>query len=161
MFYDRYCARVFGLVLKILHNRSDAEEALQETFWQVWQKAGDYDGSRACPRAWLFLLARSRSIDLLRRRPPTQAAEPDESAMADPCTAAPSIPLEADESAAAIRSALAQLTSEQAASINLAFFEGLTHVQLAQRLNVPLGTVKSRIRTGMQKLRALVEEAAA
>lgn len=153
-FYDRYASRVFGLLIKILNNHSDAEEVLQVTFWQVWKSADKYNQARSNPRVWLFLLARSRAIEHLRRRPKACEEPPTPS---DSSCEAVSPKIESQESSAQIRNALAELPEEQATSIQLAFYQGLTHTQIAQRLEVPLGTVKTRIRSGVHKLRMLLQ----
>lgn len=153
-FYDLYSSRVFGLVLKILNNHSDAEEVLQETFWQVWKSADKYNQARSSPRVWLFLMARSRAIDHLRRRP--KSSEEYSTPLECSCEAE-SPKIESQESSAQVRNALAKLPEEQAASIQMAFYQGLTHVQIAERLEVPLGTVKTRIRSGMHKLRTILQ----
>ena len=156
-FYDRYSARTYGLILKILRNKNDADEVLQETFWQIWKKAGAYDVNRAYPRAWLFLIARSRAIDHLRRQPPSSTTE-QTATLIDHESQSPTERVETVEYSSRIRTALEKLPREQAVSIEMAFYGGLTHVQLAQRLSIPVGTVKTRIRSGMSKLRTALQE---
>jgi RNA polymerase sigma-70 factor (ECF subfamily) len=153
--YDRYAARVLGFLVKLLRVRADADDVLQDTFCQVWSKAREYEPSRSSPQSWLFLLARSRAVDQLRRRkrqedsaaPPPQAAPPD-----------PAVVFEEKDAGARLRDALAKLTDEQRSAIQLAFYGGLTHEEVAARQSVPLGTVKTRIRLGMQRLRGLLSE---
>lgn len=152
--YDRYAARVLGFLMRLLRRRADAEDVLQETFWQVWSKAADFRASRANPLSWLFLLARSRAIDSLRRRrrqdelpSPRPASPPDPAAV-----------VEEQETGSRVRAALATLPEEQRDSILLAFYGGLTHEELAARQRAPLGTVKTRIRLGMQRLRGILAE---
>ncbi len=159
-FYDHYASRVLGLLFKILNNRSDAEEVLQETFWQVWGKADKFNEHRSSPRIWLFLMARSRAIDHIRRRPKTGEGTAE---LREPLCAGESeiSDLETQESSAKIQNALAELPEDQAESIQLAFYHGLTHTEITQRLNVPLGTVKTRIRSGMQKLRTMLQDVSA
>lgn len=153
--YDRYAARVLGFLVRLLRRRSDAEDVLQETFLQVWSKAADFQAARANPLSWLFLLARSRALDLLRRR---RLQETLPAARADEVVHDPAEHLEALETGLQVRAALAQLPEEQRTSILLAFYGGLTHEELAARQAAPLGTVKTRIRLGMQRLRSLLEE---
>jgi RNA polymerase sigma-70 factor (ECF subfamily) len=157
-FYDRHAARVLGLLLRILGDRDDAEDVLQETLWQVWQQAARYDPARSNPDNWLTLLARSRALDFRRRRSPSAdppAAE-DRVAEADPAGG-----LERREMAQLVRAALERLPDEQREAIRLAFYDGLTHEQVAEELSVPLGTAKTRIRRGMRRLRGLLPEPSA
>jgi RNA polymerase sigma-70 factor (ECF subfamily) len=150
-FYDRYAARAFGLVLQLLQNRADAEDVLQDVFLQVWVQAGRFDPARASAEGWVLLLARSRAIDRLRRIRPA-AGRP----LPEPAAPNAGDPAEAKEEAGRATAALDRLPAEQRVPIRLAFFAGLTHDQIARRLNVPLGTVKTRIRLGMIRLRERV-----
>ena len=152
-FFDRHSPRVFSLLCKWLGQRGDAEDVLQETFWQVWTRAGQYDAARSLPEVWLVLIARSRALDYLRRHRNGAAA----SLAQEPATLNdPGSDLERDESLRQLRTALADLPEEQRTAINLAFYGGLTHEQVARCQAVPLGTVKTRIRLGMKKLRSLL-----
>jgi len=146
--YDRYAPRVMGLIVKIVRNRTEADDVLQEAFLQIWAKAARFDPSRSAPDVWIFLIARSRALDKLRRlsSPPREGAERAEP---DP----PDRGLERAETAGQVQSALGHLPSEQREPIRLAFYHGLTHEQIARQLNVPLGTIKTRIRLGMSRLR--------
>jgi RNA polymerase sigma-70 factor (ECF subfamily) len=148
--YDRHAARVLGLLVRWLGDRGEAEDALQETFWHVWRRAARYDPGRAPPAVWLLLIGRSRALDRLRRRRPEAAAA--EGADADDPAAA----LVEEESSRQVREALALLPEEQRSAILLAFYGGLTHEQVARRQAIPLGTVKTRIRLGMKRLRQLL-----
>ncbi|MBX9788711.1 MAG: sigma-70 family RNA polymerase sigma factor [Pirellulales bacterium] len=151
-FYDRHAPRVFGLLMRWLRVRVDAEDALQEIFWQVWRSAKQYDPARAAPEAWLVLLARSRSVDLLRRRRRTALPmNPIEAESVDPLAR-----LAFEEATAQVQTALGQLPREQRDAICLAFFDGQTHEQVARNQAVPLGTAKTRILLGMKRLRALL-----
>jgi RNA polymerase sigma-70 factor (ECF subfamily) len=154
-FYDRHAPGVLGLLLRLLGQRADADDVLQETFLQVWRRAPQYDAGRATPVGWLVLIARSRAVDHLRQRRPTNvaAAESICATLTDPADG-----LERQEVARCMRAALQRLPEEQRSAIGLAFFAGLTHEQVAQRLGVPLGTAKTRIRLGIQRLRTLLEE---
>jgi RNA polymerase sigma-70 factor, ECF subfamily len=148
-FYDRFAARVYGLLLKLLRNRTDADDVLQETFLQVWNQAGRFDPMRSVPDGWILMLARSRALDRLRKRPTTSAtAIPETSEVAEPASG-----LLREEAASALRVALADLPAEQREPIRLAFLDGRTHEQIARLLEQPLGTVKTRIRLGMMRLR--------
>ncbi len=153
LLYGRYAARLFGLILQIVKNRNDAEDVLQETFLQIWQKAHQYDSQKARPEVWLLLLARSRAIDRCRRHRPVLADPTDIEIeqLAPPDAMA----LQA-EAQVEVCSALRQLSPEQQVPLHLAFFEGMTHVEIAQRLKIPLGTVKTRIRTGMMQMKQML-----
>lgn len=152
--YDRHAPRVFGLLIRILGNRTEAEDVLQEAFFQVWTQAERYDASRASPAVWLTRIARSRAIDALRRRRDVQplTARPEPVA-ADDAAAGP----ERGELVGAARGALTELPHDQRLAICLSFYCGLTHEQIAQQQGEPLGTVKTRIRRGMMKLRDILE----
>jgi RNA polymerase sigma-70 factor (ECF subfamily) len=151
-FYDRHSPRVLGLLLKMIRRRSDAEDVLQETFWHVWRIAPEYDPARAGPSSWLLMIARSRAIDHLRRKSTAGAAretaEPDAIQWRQPAD-----DVVIDETRAGAARALERLPAEQQRVIRLAFYEGLTHEEIAAREALPLGTVKTRIRLGMQRLR--------
>ena len=158
--YDRYAAIVFGLALRMLGDRSSAEEAVQEIFWRVWQRLGSFDRSRAFA-PWLFGIAHNYCIDELRRRKvrpqpvyeddehPVLSGIPDESDVGDAAIQA--------EQQRTVRAAIDQLPDEQRQALLLAYYGGLTQQEIAARLGNPLGTVKTRMRLGLQKLRALLE----
>lgn len=155
-FFDRHSAAVLGLVFRILGARAEAEEVLQEVFLQVWRQSDRYEPGRSTPRGWLLMVGRSRALDRLRRRDARDRHEQE--AMADaafPRLAEPlgTQRLEEVERGDRVHAALNLLSPEQRRCIELAFFEGLTHTQIAERLAAPLGTVKSRILLGMNKLR--------
>ena len=154
--YDRYRAILFGLLMRILNNREEAEDVLQEVFLQVWRKATDFDENRGRPFTWLVTLARSRGIDRLRtlaardRVAEAGAREPSEE-ISDAATDAFK-----SEQRGLVSDALAKLPDEQKRPIMLAYFEGLTQSEIATSLGAPLGTVKTRMRTGMMRLRELL-----
>jgi RNA polymerase sigma-70 factor, ECF subfamily len=154
--YDRYRAILFGLLMRILNNREEAEDVLQEVFLQVWRKAEDFDENRGRPFTWLVTLARSRGIDRLRtlaareRVAEAGAREPSEE-ISDAATDAFK-----SEQRGLVSDALAKLPDEQNRPIMLAYFEGLTQSEIATNLGAPLGTVKTRMRTGMIRLRELL-----
>lgn len=152
---DLHSPSVLGLLVRMLGARSEAEEVLQEVFLQVWMQADRYDSERSSPRGWLLMLARSRALDRIRRREARrrreeEAGEEEALRLVRPVG---TDRLEADERRSQVSSALNVLSPEQRHCIELAFFEGLTHTQIAERLKAPLGTVKSRILLGMNKLR--------
>ena len=136
-------------------NDAAAEEVLQEVFWQVWQDAGHYDPRRGSPEAWLVMRAQTRTIDRLRsmrRRERTFVAPLDEGvARADP--AGRENPATLAEDRGLVQGALGRLPDPQRRVIEMAFFEGLTQAEIAARLGEPLGTVKTRARAGLERLR--------
>ena len=156
--YDRYRLILFGLLTRILISREEAEDVLQEVFLQVWRRAADFDEQRGRPFTWLVTLARSRAIDRLRvlasrQRLADSATQnaPDEAS--DAVTDA----LHSEQREIVTR-ALAALPEEQRYTLKLAYFEGLTQSEIAAKLGTPLGTVKTRMRSGMIKLRGLLGE---
>jgi RNA polymerase sigma-70 factor, ECF subfamily len=156
--YDRYKVILLSLVLRILHRRDEAEDVLQELFLQVWKRATDFDAARGRPFTWLVTMARSRAIDRLRsldarRRATTEAARAADEEWADAVTDAIR-----SEQSEIVRRALAELPEEQRRALLLAYFEGLTQTEIAARLNAPLGTIKTRMRSGMIRLRELLRE---
>ena len=147
--YDRLAPHALGLLFRVLRNRPDAEDVLQETFLQVWNQAERFDPARSVPLGWVLMIARSRATDRLRRKPrPACESVPDVPTAGDPTAG-----LQATETAGRMSAALGGLPPEQAVPIRLAFYEGLTHERIAARLGIPLGTVKTRIRLGMARLR--------
>lgn len=152
--YDRHAARVFALARRILRNDSDAEDVVQEVFSQVWRSARRYETARGTVAGWMLVIARTRAIDRLRARRITPDAVADAPLDTIPGnTIAPSDQVVSDEQAARVRHALAVLPDEQRVALELAYFEGLTQSEIADRLATPLGTVKTRIRTALSTLR--------
>lgn len=154
--YDRYRVVLFGLLVRILNSREEAEDVLQEVFLQVWRRAADFDEKRGRPFTWLVTLARSRAIDRLRalasRERLAQAGAREES---EQISDAASDAIRAEQRDL-VTNALAQLPDEQKRALMLAYFDGLTQSEIATRLGAPLGTVKTRMRAGMTKLRELL-----
>jgi RNA polymerase sigma-70 factor (ECF subfamily) len=153
--YDRWADRVHTLAFWILHDRDDAEDVVEETFWQAWRQASRYDAARASGLSWLVMIARSRALDRLRalrrreRWVSSTGALPAENEAAG---AVPAQPLPEDRRAR-LSEALGSLPREQREVVELAFFGGLSHSEIAARTDQPLGTVKTRIRLAMEKLR--------
>ena len=156
--YDRYRLILFGLLVRILNSREEAEDVLQEVFLQVWRRAADFDEERGRPFTWLVTLARSRAIDRLRVLASRQRlADSAAQEVAGEASDAVADTLHAEQREIVAR-ALATLPEEQRRTLKLAYFEGLTQSEIATQLGTPLGTVKTRMRTGMMKLRELLGE---
>ncbi|MBI5771584.1 MAG: sigma-70 family RNA polymerase sigma factor [Verrucomicrobia bacterium] len=154
--YDRMARPVFSLVVRILRSRAEAEEILQEAFWQVWERAPDYRVELGSPFCWIVTIARRKAIDRLRANARhLQRIAAAQGARAEDDFVAPlgAESLGADERSAAVRAGLARLGNEERRAIALAFFDGLTHVEIAAALGTPVGTVKARIRRGLLKLK--------
>ena len=151
-------AKLFGVVLRILNDRSEAEDVLQDVFVTVWRKAASFDPARASPITWLVAIARNRAIDRLRASGMSRRTEPIEAAgeVSDPAPAAGEI-VEAAQEHERLERCFGELEARQAAAIRAAFLDGATYDDLSRRMNVPLGTMKSWIRRGLQKLRACLE----
>lgn len=158
--YDRYASVVLAHVTRLLRDRREAESVLLETFMQAWDRADRFDPTRGSALAWLLIIARTRALDLLRasgRRERAAARsvalEPELAADAPDPSSDPARGAEQREQAVAVAAALRTLSDPQRTAIELAFYEGLSHSEIADRLSVPLGTIKTRIRAGMQRLR--------
>ena len=153
--YDRYSTAVYSLALRIVRDTADAEDVAQEVFAQAWTQAARYDTARGAVPAWLLMMARSRALDRLRRRRAALKPGPADDALADIPDPAPSVETSAaaDEQARTARAALAGLPATERAALELAYFEGLTHVEIAARTATPLGTVKTRIRMALRRVR--------
>jgi len=161
-FYDRYSGLAFNLIRRIVPRQPDAEEVLQTVFLQVWADAASYDQRRGSPEAWLVNLARSRAIDKLRsirRRGETFVSALDADTGREPSPATPN-PGEVAENRRLVQTALARLPEPQRRVIELAFFAGLTQSEIALRLGEPLGTIKTRMRLGLDRLRDHLRAAA-
>jgi RNA polymerase sigma-70 factor, ECF subfamily len=153
--YDRNARLVFSLALRILQNRADAEDVVQEVFAQVWKQASRYDTTRGAVAAWMLTMARSRAIDRLRSRSsrPETASEPRMVEDVPDAAVRQDLQLLSAEQVKTLQSALNDLPAAQRTALELAYYEGLTHAEIADRLSEPLGTVKTRIRQALIKLR--------
>ena len=154
-FYDRYAPLVFGLVLRIVRHRADAADVLQDVFWEVWRGAAAYDPARGTPEAWIVMRSRARAIDrvrAVRRRGETFVAPVDEAVAAAPADPRDDAAERAEEREL-VATALALLPPAQREVIELAYYAGLTQTEIAERLEQPLGTVKTRIRMALARLR--------
>jgi len=161
--YDRHGRAVYSLALRILGDEGDAEEVAQDVFAQAWHRAAQYDESRGTVAAWLLVMARTRAIDRLRARrvrPEGRTQADDGLTLQQLPATAPDVASElmAAERGQRVRRALEELPFLQRAALELAYYEGLSQREIAERLEQPLGTVKTRMRLGLLKLRdALVE----
>jgi len=156
-FFDRFNRVLFSFVVRVVRSEAEAEDVLQEAFWQIWTKASTYRSDLGTPFSWAVTLARRKAIDRLRSTSRhLHHVEAIQSGHNDEETAINDggEQVDAETTANAVRHALAQLPREQLQAIEFAFFEGLTHAEISQKLDVPIGTVKARIRRGMEKLRA-------
>ena len=154
-FYDRYATLAFTLIRRIVGQPADAEEVLQEVFWQAWRDARAYDEGRGSPEAWILNRARSRAIDKLRSIPRKGEifVAPLIEEIAREAEAPGQNPASLAEDRKVVQTALQLLPARERRIIELAFFEGLTQSEVALRLGEPLGTVKTRMRSGLERLR--------
>lgn len=160
--YRATSAHLYSLLLRMLRNEERAQDALQDTFVKVWKKSHTYSPDRGSPLTWLLSVARYRALDMLRRqRPETGMPEdPDIEALllVDDNSPGPQDENVTEEALAAVRTCLGTLQADQRRSVILAYYEGLTHQELAARLGAPLGTVKSWVRRGLMRLRECLVE---
>jgi RNA polymerase sigma-70 factor (ECF subfamily) len=154
--YDVLAPTVYGVVRRVLRDPSQAEEVTQEVFVEIWRQAARFDPSRGSVRTWAVTIAHRRAVDRVRSE---QSHRDRQVSVAAGAADAPASPeegaLEADERRRA-RAAMATLPPQQREALELAFYDGLTHVQIAERLDVALGTVKTRIRDGLIRLRMMM-----
>lgn len=150
--FDRFAARVKAFMMRGGASEADADEIAQDVMVLVWRRAETFDPSRAAASTWIFTIARNRRIDVLRRtlRPAPDPADPLFQPEPEPDGFSR---MDATEREARIRAGLAELTEEQRAVLVAAFYDGLSHAEIAARLDLPLGTVKSRIRLAFRHLR--------
>jgi RNA polymerase sigma-70 factor (ECF subfamily) len=150
--YDRFSSIVYAVALRVLQDTGAAEDVLQDIFMQLWRNPGAFDSSRGNMAAWLAVIARNRAIDALRKRRPQDDIE-DVIVSVETDLAA-----ETDRSRAMekVRGALQAMPSQQRSALEMAYFEGLTHTEIADKTGDPLGTVKTRIRTGLLLLRKVL-----
>jgi RNA polymerase sigma-70 factor (ECF subfamily) len=154
--YDRYGTLVYAVAYRIVGQRADAEEVVVEAFAQAWREAARFEVGRGSVAAWLTAIARSRALDLVRARGRRERLAAGATAQDAAGQAGADDQVEEDERRRMVRQALESLSPPQRQAIELAFFEGLSQSEIAERLNEPLGTVKTRVRLGMQKLREVL-----
>jgi RNA polymerase sigma factor (sigma-70 family) len=157
--YRLTSAKLFGVCLRILGERSAAEDALQEVYMTVWRKAAQFDAGVASPMTWLIAIARSRAIDLVRSRGSSRKTEPLDAAaeLADDAPMADST-MQTAQDQARLYQCLGGLADHERTALRGAFFDGNTYEELAERMKVPLGTMKSWIRRAMLKLKSCLEQ---
>ena len=150
--YDRYSSIVYSVALRVLQDTGAAEDVLQDIFMQLWRNPGAFDASRGNMGAWLAVIARHRAIDGLRRRRPVNDIEHIV------VSVEPDLVGEADRSRAMdkVHGALQSMPAQQRSALEMAYFEGLTHVEIAEKTGEPLGTIKTRIRAGLLSLRRVL-----
>ena len=157
--YERFSPRLYGLALRLVNNAKDAEDILQESFRQIWNRAGTYDPKLSSGSSWAMMIVWHKAMDRLRTRHRVERitdsaaayshfAETDETSCLQPLVT---------ERRQEVHQALAQIKDDQREALNLAFFSGLTHQQISEQLQVPLGTIKARIRRGLLRLHELLE----
>ena len=152
--YDRYSSVVYSVALRVLGDTGAAEDVQQDVFLQLWRNPGAFDSSRGNLGAWLAVIARNRAIDALRKRRPEN--DPEDVVLA----VVPDMAADADRSRIAekVRGLLGAMPSSQRAALELAYYEGLTHTEIAAKTGEPLGTIKTRIRAGLIALRKAFQE---
>lgn len=160
LIYDRYGQMMYAVAYRIVRQPGDAEEVVAEAFAQAWRDASRFEAGRGSVAAWLTVMTRSRALDFVRARSrraritdSAQRGDPEGTLGMGAPGASPDAGVEVNEREQRVAAAMADLSPPQRAAIELAFFEGLSHSEIAERLNEPLGTVKTRVRLGMQKLR--------
>ena len=161
--YARHASAVFGLCLRVLRHRSEAEEVLEDVFFELWERSDRFDPERSTPLAYLITLARSRAIDRLRRerrRAPFGDTAHLRAAAREPVAPGdgPLVDAECSERRRLVAALLESLEPGERQSLELSFFAGLSHSEIATRLELPLGTIKTRIRRALVRLRIGLEE---
>jgi len=159
--YDQSSGILYAMALNILRNPQDAEETLHDAYWRAWRYAKAYSEQRGSVLAWLVLMARSSAIDRLRTAKRHNSVHAMDTGFdAESPVISPEAEVVLDQKSRRIRAAMRSIPAEQREAIQLAFFGGLTHSELAERLGVPLGTVKTRIRAGLHRMRGALEDLA-
>jgi RNA polymerase sigma-70 factor (ECF subfamily) len=157
--YDRYSRVAYGLALRVVRDPVLAEDAVQEAFLTVWRTAAAFRSDRAKPSTWILTLVHRRAVDVVRREERRRAAPLEPGDQPDAHGLATDEEIELTDRRRLVQEALRQLPDEQREALELAYYGGLTQSELAERLSVPLGTIKSRMFTGLRRLRDLLSEA--
>lgn len=159
--YDRWNAVVHGVVARVLRGPDDVEEVVEETFWQAWRQASRFDPARGAVQTWLLTIARSRALDrvraLRRRRETPLEGDDGEVVVQQIAPGDPGVDAESSERGRIVAAALAELPAEQREALELGYYGGLSQSEIAERTGQPLGTVKTRMRLAMQKLRSRLQ----
>ncbi len=161
VFYDRHGGAAFSLAYRILGERGAAEDCIQEAFISIWRSGGKFDAARGSVRSWTLSIVRNRAIDVLRSKAgkaPKMTFDDDEIIESRPSGELTEEEAMRNETATEVRGALSQLPTEQSKVIQLAYFGGFSQSEIAGMLNVPLGTVKGRMRLGLEKIRGELAE---
>lgn len=156
--YDRYHREAFSLAYRIVNDMEQAEDIVQEAFLSVWRSAGSYDVQRGHPRGWLLSIVHHRAINMVTRRPQERYAVQLDEGLSSSKQAEVWRQVYERMRNEEIRAAVAQLPEEQRITVELAYFGGLSYSQIAERLEVPLGTIKSRMRLAFRKLHAFLDQ---
>jgi RNA polymerase sigma-70 factor (ECF subfamily) len=155
--YDRHGRSVYALAARMLGDPAEAEDLTQDVFTLAWKNAARYDPARGAVAAWLLVTTRTRAIDRIRARRsrPQSGGDPDGRIVAAIPDGSPSVDVivASSQDADRVRAAMAELSSDQRDALDLAYFEGLSHSEIAERTGIPLGTIKTRIRSGLHRLR--------
>ncbi len=157
--YDRYSRVAYGLALRIVRDPALAEDAVQEAFLTLWRTAGSFRADKAKPSTWILTLVHRRAVDLVRREERRRAVPLEPGDEPDAQGLATDEEIELTDRRRLVQAALRQLPDDQREALELAYYGGLTQSELAERLAVPLGTIKSRMFTGLRRLRDLLAEA--
>jgi RNA polymerase sigma-70 factor (ECF subfamily) len=156
--FEYFAPRVKTMMMRVGVSQQRAEDLAQDTMLAVWHKAHMFDPARAGPSAWIYTIARNLRIDALRREQRAQRAESEALQQPEAEQPLPDAQLSASEAEDKVRAVLANLSEEQMRVVNMSFFENRPHPEIAQALGIPLGTVKSRLRLAMKRLRELLED---
>ena len=159
--YDRWYAVVAGVVSRMLRQAEDVEDVVEETFWQAWRQASRFDRTRGAVQTWLLTIARSRALDrvraLRRRREEPLESDDGQPVVQQAAETDPGLDAEASERRRIVGAALTGLPAEQREALELGYYGGLSQTEIAERTGQPLGTVKTRMRLAMQKLRSQLQ----
>ena len=162
LLYDRFARPLYSFALRMVGNTAEAEDLVQEVFVELWNRAAEFDAQRAKPFTWAVAIIRNKAVDRIRSRTRRSAilerAAPDIADFSLGTAASDAtLPLHTAETAGIVREAFAALPDEQRTPLTLAFFDGLSQSEIAERLQQPLGTIKARIRRGLARLRDRLE----